>query len=311
MNRAGSPPLLIVVCGPTATGKTEIALHLAQHFGGEIVGADSRQVYRHMDIGTAKPSPSQQALVPHHMIDVVEPDEPFSLSDYAGLARAAISDIRARGHLPFLVGGTGLYIRAVVRGFDLAPGAPPRPDLRQSLEQDAERDGPLALHARLAAEDPVAAARIDPRNIRRVIRALEVTLSTGIPFSQAAGQAVTPPYTTLVLGLDGPRDLLYRRADLRVDWMVAHGLVDEVRALRARGYAPDSPAMTGLGYREFGAYLDGALTLPNAIQITKYATHRFIRRQLIWFRREQDIHWFSIDDRALLDTVARAVHDAL
>jgi tRNA dimethylallyltransferase len=296
-----------VLCGPTATGKTALAVTLALRFDGEIVGADSRQVYRHMDVGTAKPSPQERALVPHHLIDVAEPDEPFSLADYGRLARAAIAAIAARGRLPLLVGGTGLYIRAVVRGFDLAPGAPPQAGLRRSLEEDAAREGPAALHARLAALDPAGAARIDPRNVRRVVRALEVTLATGRPFSRASGQAAQAPYDALLVGLDGPRDLLYRRADARVDTMMAGGLLHEVEALRARGYDPCSPALTGLGYRELGAYLDGTLDLAAAVQATKYATHRYIRRQLIWFRREEDIHWFSIDDPQLPESVSRLV----
>jgi tRNA dimethylallyltransferase len=294
-----------VLCGPTATGKTALALALAERFDGEIVGADSRQVYRHMDVGTAKPIPAERALVPHHLIDVAEPDEPFSLADYTHLARAAIAAITARGRLPLLVGGTGLYLRAVIRGFDLAPGASPRAGLRQTLEQEATLKGPLALHARLAALDPQGAARIDPRNVRRVVRALEVTLSTGRPFSQAAGQAAQAPYDAFVVGLDGPRELLYRRADARVDTMMAGGLLREVEALRARSYDPQSPAMSGLGYRELGAYLDGTLSLAAAVQATKYATHRYIRRQVIWFRREEAVHWFSIDDPQLLETVER------
>ena len=303
---APGPPLL-VIGGPTATGKTALAIALARRFGGEIVGADSRQVYRGMDIGTSKPTQAERAQAPHHLLDVVELDQPYSLSDYAHQARAVIAAIGARGNLPLLVGGTGLYIRAVVRGFDLAPGAPPQPELRRALEDEATRHGPLALHARLADHDPVAAGRIDPRNVRRVIRALEVTLATGRPFSEAAGQTIATPYSIFRIGLDGPRDLLYRRADTRLDAMMAAGFLGEVAALRARGYAAESPAMTGLGYRELGTYLDGTQTLADAVQAAKFATHRYIRRQLIWFRREEGTHWFSIDDETLTRTIMACV----
>ena len=293
---SGPPTRLLVIAGPTATGKTDLALQLALRVGGEVVGADSRQVYRHMEIGTARPTPAQRALVPHHLIDLAEPDQPFSLADYVALARSAIAAIAARGRLPLLVGGAGLYIRALLRGFTLAPGAPPRPELRDDLEVQARTEGGDALHRRLADLDPAGAARLDPRNVRRVVRALEIVLSTGKPLDQARGHADQPPYETLLIGLSGPRAALYARADRRIDTMMADGLLEEARQLRGRGYSPTSPAMTGLGYRELGAYLDGATSLEQAVQATRYATHGLIRRQVVWFRREEGIHWFSTTD---------------
>ena len=292
---------LLVVCGPTAAGKTDTAITLANALGGEIVNADSRQVYRYMDIGTAKPTSAQRAAAPHHLLDVADPDEPFTLADYLELARPAIDAIAARGRLPIVAGGTGLYVRALAQGFEV-PRVPPNPALRAELEALAARGGTAALLARLRRADPAGAEAIDAANPRRLIRAIEVGEATGLPFS--ARQTTRPRHDALLLGLTGPRAALHERADRRVDAMMAAGFADEVAALYARGYGPELPALSGLGYREIGAALRGLCSMEEAVQVTKFATHRFIRRQLTWFRREPGIHWFDVTDG---DAAARAL----
>lgn len=285
------PIPLLVLAGPTATGKTGLAIALAQHLGGEIVSADSRQIYRNMDIGTAKPTPEQRAQVPHHLLDVVAPDEPYTLAQYQADAQTAVASIHARGRLSLLVGGTGLYIRAVVDNLAI-PRVPPNAELRQQLEEEAAAHGSAVLHARLTALDPTGASRIDPANLRRVIRALEVTLLTGQPFSAQQG-ARPSPYRPLFLGLNGPRDVLYQRADQRVDAMLAAGLVQEVQRLLAAGYDWRLPSMSSLGYQEIASFLRGEISLKAAIERLKFNTHHYIRRQLTWFRAEPRLHWLD------------------
>ncbi|MGN6363050.1 MAG: tRNA (adenosine(37)-N6)-dimethylallyltransferase MiaA [Thermomicrobiales bacterium] len=275
-------PPLIVIAGPTAVGKTAAAIALALRHNGEIVSADSRQVYRGLDIGTAKPTPDELAAVPHHLLDIREPDEPFSLADYVALARTAIVGIHARGHLPILAGGTPLYLNAVVEGWRV-PSAPPDLALRTKLEQEAAAHGLAALEARLAAVDPVAAGRARG-NARRVVRALEVYMLTGQPMSAQEGKE-PPPYHIWQAVLTLDRAALHARIDARVERMIAAGLVEEVRALLERGYAPDLPALSGIGYAEIVAYLRGESTLPDAIARIKTNTHRYVRHQETWFRR--------------------------
>lgn len=284
---------LIVIAGPTAAGKTALSIQVARRLQGEIVSADSRQIYRYMDIGTAKPTAEERAEVRHHLIDVVDPDQSLTLAEYQALAYAAIDDIGRRGRVPFLVGGTGLYVRAVAEGWTV-PRVPPDPALRAKLLERAEREGAEALYAELQAVDPAAAARIDPRNVRRVVRALEVYHVSGQTISaQQAKQA--PPYRVLWIGLTMPRPELYARADARIDRMVAAGWVDEVRSLVARGYSLDLPAMSALGYREIGEYLQGELALEEAIALIKRHTRRFIRHQYAWFSpRDPRLHWFDV-----------------
>ncbi len=286
---------LVVIIGPTAVGKSAVALHLAERLQGEIVSADSRQVYRGMDIGTAKPTPAERARVPHHLLDLVNPDQVLTLAEYQSLAYAAIADIHRRGHLPLLVGGSGLYVRAVTDGL-LIPRVPPNAALRAQLEAEARRDGALALHEKLRQHDPIAAARIDARNVRRVIRALEVCLTTG---RTASEQQVwqPPPYRILKLGLTRPRPILYQRIDHRIDEMLTMGLVEEVRALMARGYSLTLPALTGVGYRQIGAYLLGRCTLAEAISAMRRATRRFVRQQSNWFRADDPtIRWYDLEE---------------
>jgi tRNA dimethylallyltransferase len=289
---------LLAIVGPTAAGKTALAIELARALGGEIVSADSRQVYRGMDIGTAKPTPAELAAAPHHLIDVVDPDEDFSLGIYQDLARAAIEESAARDRLPLLVGGTGQYLAAVLQGWQM-PRVAPRPELRAALEREADAKGAAALHARLAQVDPAAAAGILPTNVRRVIRALEVYQVTGRPIS-AQQTMRPPPYDVRTLWLALPAPALYARIDARVDAMIAAGLVDEVRGLLARGYSWDLPAMSSLGYREFRPYFEGDATLEDAIRRLKYDTHAFARRQPNWFRRLPAVEQLPADAPDLL-----------
>lgn len=300
-SQVGRP--LIVIVGPTAVGKTAVALRLAEEFNGEIVSADSRQVYREMDIGTAKPTPEELARVPHHLIDIVAPDETFHVAQFQAMAYAAIDEVHARGKVPFLVGGTGQYVRAVIEGWQIPP-APPDPVFREQLYAEAREHGPEHLHRRLAAIDPEAAARIHPHNVRRVIRALEVYQATGRPISEWQRKR-PPPYRILQIGLTMDRQALYRRIDARVDQMIAGGLVDEVRRLLDKGYTFDLPALSGLGYGEFRAYFEGQASLGEVIQRIKHETHRFVRHQYNWFsENDPNIHWFDLTSDAYPDIAA-------
>ncbi len=295
--RDDGPPLVAIV-GPTAVGKTALALALAPRWRGEVVSADSRQVYRYMDIGTAKATPAERRAVPHHLIDVVDPDEPYTLADYQRDAYAAIDAIHARGGLPLLVGGTGLYVRAALGGFAI-PHVAPAAEVRHRLEEYARRHGGDALYERLRAVDPEAAARIDPRNVRRAVRALEVFEVTGQRFSALQARR-PPPWRVLQLGLTVERAELYRRIDARVDWQIEHGLVAETEGLLARGYGCDLPAMSGLGYRQICMCLRGEVSLAEAITLIKTRTHRFARQQYTWFRLDDPaIVWLSADGEAV------------
>jgi tRNA dimethylallyltransferase len=297
---------IVAVVGPTASGKTALALALAERFGGEIVNADSRQIYRHMDIGTAKPTPAELARVPHHLIDIRTPDEPFGLAEFLELAARAIRDIAGRARLPIVAGGTGQYVRALLEGWR-APPVPPDPELRRALEARAADEGPNALHRELTMLDPDAAAAIDSRNVRRVVRALEVIRATGRPFSAQRTQAASP-YRALTLGIALDREVLHARIDRRVDEMFAAGLVDEVVRLRAMGYGCDLPALRSIGYAEVCGYLAGDLTLADAIARTKTATHRLVRVQANWFRRSDPrIVWLDGAHGLPVDAAAGAV----
>jgi tRNA dimethylallyltransferase len=283
---------LIAIVGPTAIGKTELALHLAGHFDIEVVGADSRQVYRYMNIGTAKPTRKERARVPHHLVDIIPPNEPFSLAVYEALAHEVIQDIHQRDKLPLLVGGSGLYLWAVMEGWKI-PQVPPDNEFRRDMEERAQIKGKESLHAELRELDPTSAEKIDPRNVRRVIRAMEVTKATGIPFSQLQRKE-PPPFHTLVIGLTTNRDSLYQRIDERVEQMVRRGLVEEVQRLFERGYGPSLTPMSSMGYRQIGKYLQGEMELSAAIEETKVETHRFARQQYTWFRlKDARIHWFD------------------
>ncbi|NIQ58204.1 MAG: tRNA (adenosine(37)-N6)-dimethylallyltransferase MiaA, partial [Gammaproteobacteria bacterium] len=283
---------MLVIVGPTAVGKTALSLHLADALMGEVVSADSRLFYRGMDIGTAKPTLEERARVPHHLIDVAEPNATVGLAEFQDLAYAAIADAHARGVSPLLVGGTGQYVRAVVEGWRI-PRVGPDPALRAELRAQAEREGAASLHARLAELDPDAAGRIDPRNVRRVVRALEVCLLTGQPMSRQQGKR-PPPYRILQIGLTMERAALYARADRRVEAMIAAGLEDEVRRLVEAGYGWDLPAMSGLGYAQWRPYFEGQAALDEVVLEIQRATRRFIRHQYNWFRlSDPAIRWFD------------------
>ncbi len=286
---------LIIILGPTGVGKTRLAIELAGKLNGEIVGADSRQIYRHMDIGTAKPTAEQRAQIAHHLIDFVTPDYNLSLAEYQDAAYSAINDIHERGKLSFLVGGSGQYITAVEEGWSI-PRVPPNPALRAELEDYVAQTSPGTLHDRLRKVDPVSADRIHPNNIRRVIRALEVQTLTGRAISELQMKR-PPPYRLRRLGLTLPRSTLYPQVDARVEEMIAAGFVDEVKRLLDMGYARDLPSMTGLGYLEMaGHILDGAL-LDEAVERTKFSTHEFIRQQDVWFRgHDNGILWHNVED---------------
>ncbi len=283
---------LVAMVGPTAVGKTERAITLARRLDGEIVSADSRLLYRGMDIGTAKPTPEQRALVPHHLIDVAEPEDVWSLARFRAAALEAIQSIQERGRLPFLVGGTGQYVTAILEGWS-PPPRPPDERLRRNLERYAAEHGALALHARLQAVDPEAAAAIDPRNVRRVARALEVFETTGAPLSKARARQ-PPPFDALRIGLTLPRPELYARIDVRIEEMLDSGLVDEVRRLLGRGLSPTAPALSAIGYREIVLYLGGEIDLEEAARRMRRATRQFVRRQANWFKASDPrIHWFE------------------
>lgn len=276
-----------MILGSTATGKSDLALKIAEQFGSEIVSADSRYLFRGMDIGTAKPSATELASVPHHLVDIVEPDDDYSLATFLDDAFAAIEDIGSRGHLPVVAGGTPLYLRALLQGWNV-PRVAPNEALRSELEaQEVE-----AVFQHVKGVDPASAERIGRTNKRRLIRALEVFKVTGQPMSELEGKH-SPPYQFLVIGLRRERDVLYEQIDERVRWMFAHGLLDEARMLLERGVSPEAPAMSAIGFPEARAVLLGELDLEGAIERTSYATHRYVRHQETWFRKFEHVHWLD------------------
>ena len=292
---------LIVILGPTAVGKTELSIQLAERLGGEIVSADSRLFYRGMDIGTAKPTPAERARIPHRLIDVAAPDEVWNLAFYLQEAKKVIREIRQRGKLPFLVGGTGQYIQALVEGWRI-PSVEPEPALRGALRAWAEDIGPEGLRARLAVLDPDAAADIDGPNTRRMIRALEVIFRSGEAFSAQKGKGPTP-YRVFRLGLTRPRQELYERVDLRIQNMLEAGFVEEVKSLLAQGYSPNLPPLSAIGYRQIIHYLNNALTLEEATRQMKSKTRKFVRRQANWFQaNDPKIRWFRVSEDTLTKT---------
>jgi tRNA dimethylallyltransferase len=293
-----SPPRIVVICGPTGVGKTSAAIALARRFAGEIIGADSLQIYRGLDIGSAKPTSAEQAGVPHHLIDVAAADEPFDAQRYARLAGDAVTRQVAQGRIPFVVGGTGLYIKALVYGLFQAP--PRDPGVRLRLQAEVQAQGPAALHRRLAACDPQAAGRIHPRDTFRIVRALETFAATGRPITQLQQEHgfQNPRYTALHIGLTRPREDLYARIDRRVEAMLAAGFLEEVRGLLAAGLTPDLKPLQSLGYRHMIAYLQGTLDWDTAVAHMRRDTRRYAKRQLTWFRADPQVHWFQPEDLA-------------
>lgn len=280
---------VIVIAGPTAVGKTATAIRLAQRIGGEVVSGDSMQVYRGFDIGTAKPTPAEMEGVPHHLIDIKDPTEDFSVAEFQQRADAAIRAIAARGRWPIVAGGTGLYLRALLRAYTFAPLAHD-PAVRAALEEEARRLGAPALHARLRQVDPEAAARIHPNDQLRIVRALEVYTVTGQPISRLQREG-RRRYDALVVCLYMDREQLYERVNRRVDAMLTAGWLDEVRRLLAAGLSPYRSPLAQLGYRELVAYLRGLVEYEVAVDWIKRNTRRYARRQLTWWKRDPDVHW--------------------
>ena len=292
---------LIAVVGSTASGKTGLGIELAGCHDGEIVGADSRQVYRYMDVGTAKPTAEERAQARHHIVDIIDPDEPFSLGQWLELAQEALDDIWSRGVQPILIGGTGQYVWSLVEGWRV-PRVPPQPALRKEL---SERE-PEELLAELRKVDPEAEEFIDPRNVRRVIRALEVYAETGKPFTYWRTKDA-PEFETIVIGLRVPREELYERIDARVDTMIESGMIEEVRSLLDRGYSRELSSMSGIGYGEIAAHVAGESTLEDAVERIKTRTHGLARHQNSWFKpSDERIRWADSREDAV-----RAVDDAL
>ena len=329
---------MLVVAGPTAVGKSAFGLEAARRFGGEIVSADSRQAYRLMDIGTAKPTPAEREAVPHHLVDILDADEDYGLRVFLDTANDVIRNITARGRLPVVVGGSSQYVFALMEGWN-PPGVPPNTEFREALERRAETEGGQSLHDELASIDPEAAAQIDPRNVRRVIRALEVRASKPLePDELRAGansqsdealavfaltseakprgapmsaRAKSPrarrslAESSLAIGLTLPREALYARIDARVDQMMAGGWIREVEGLVERGYGPELPSMSSIGYQELAEHLAGEADLADAVQRIKHRTHKLARSQYVWLRRAGWLTWFEADEDGLAKAMDR------
>lgn len=300
---------LIILAGPTAVGKTSLSIRLAHAVGGEIVSADSMQVYRHMDIGSAKIRPEEQKGIPHYLIDCLEPEEPFHVAAFQKLAREAMERIWENGHIPIVTGGTGFYIRALVYDTDFTE-EPSDPRIRQELENLAKEQGPEALHEELAKVDAASAKAIHPHNVKRVVRALEYYRLNGKPISlhNEEERKKASPYQFAYFVLNDERSHLYERIDRRVDQMMEQGLLEEVKRLKDQGLSRDMVSMQGLGYKELLAYLDGECTLEEAVRILKRDTRHFAKRQLTWFKREEDVIWifrpdYNYDEEAELAAV--------
>jgi tRNA dimethylallyltransferase len=304
-----SKPGLVLILGPTAVGKTELAIQLAERLNGEIISADSRLFYRGMDIGTAKPTREEQTRVPHHLIDIANPDEILSLAVFQQKTREAIAEIYTRNKIPFLVGGTGQYIRAVTEGWN-PPEVKPDDRLRSELERLKEEKDIYWLHARLRGLDPLAAEKIDPRNYRRTIRALEVILTTGRRFSEQRGQSESP-YHLITIGLTRPRAELYERVDQRIDAMFTNGFLNEVKTLLSKGYFPSQPTMSAIGYRECIRVINGEINEEQAKAEIRRATRVFVRRQANWFKEfDPNIKWFRVEEGVIYEIESYIRHAA-
>ncbi len=306
-------PPLVILAGPTAVGKTELSLALAKAIDGEIISADSMQVYRRMDIGTAKLPPEMRQGIPHHLIDVCEPEEPYHVMRFQQEATACVRDILNRGKIPLVVGGTGFYIQALLYDIHFT-ALEDDGTIRTSLETALAKEGPVTLHQRLAQADPLAAAAIHPNNTKRVIRALEYYILTGEPISahNQRERERSSPYHFAYFVLTMDRERLYQRIDARVDDMMEHGLLREVRSLLREGVSPSATSMQGLGYKELTAFLQGEISLEKAVNLIKQSSRHFAKRQLTWFRREREVIWLDVDEcrageavdsNALLDQV--------
>lgn len=296
MHSGPSIPRIVVVCGPTGIGKTTAAIRLAQLFGGRIVGADSMQIYRHMDIGTAKPTPAEQAAVAHHMIDVVDPDAPFDAAHYASMASDCIHRLREASILPVVAGGTGFYIKALLHG--LFEARPPDPQIRQQLEMRAQGRGLTQLYAELQRGDPASAERIHPHDRFRIVRALETLAASGRPLSdlQRRHGFAEKRFATFKIGLEIDRPTLYARINQRVATMVAEGLLAEVQSLLKRGYTADLKSMQAIGYRHMVDFLAGKTRWDETVELMKRDTRRYAKRQITWFKSDPEIIWTAPGD---------------
>lgn len=302
---------LVVIVGPTAVGKTRLSLDLADRFKGEIISADSMQIYRGMDIGTAKVSKDEMRGIPHHLLDFVDPQQEFSVADYQELAEKKIKEIQAREKIPFMVGGTGLYIRAVLKGF-VFPPMDIDYDWRQKKAEEAEKFGSEKLHHELERIDPELAKKIHPNDIKRIIRGLEVYYQTGKKASYFRQLAKNrgEKYRTLKIGLERDRDELYERIEIRVDRMLEGGLVEEVKKLMAQGCHEGMTSMQGLGYKEILGYLKGEYSLEKARYLLKRNTRHYAKRQLTWFKKDPDIHWYNLsqhDYQEVLNQISQKI----
>lgn len=284
---------VLAIVGPTSVGKTVLSLELGRRFAGEIISGDSMQFYRGMDIGTAKATEDERLIIPHHLIDIRNPDEEVTVAEFQQLCTERITDINDRGKLPMLVGGTGLYVQSVLYDYKFSTAGEDEA-YREELTVFAETHGREALHAKLLAIDPETAGRLHPNDVKRIIRALEIYHVTGTPMSQYQSRSEESPYDLLLVGLNMDRALLYERINRRVDIMIAEGLIEEVKALMAQGYDASLRSMQALGYKEMFAYLNGAITREEAIELLKKRTRNFAKRQLTWFRAMKDIVWFDV-----------------
>jgi len=288
-------PKVIVICGATGIGKTSVGIALAQKFGAEVVSADSMQIYRYMDIGTAKPTPAELAQAPHHMIDIVDPDENYDAVRFARQARVRIAEIIGRGRIPFIVGGTGLYIKALLHGLFQAESVDSQ--IRDRLRQEADEKGSQVLHERLQELDPATAGRLHPNDSYRIIRALETIKSTGKSISELHREHgfVDDPFDALKIGLQMDRQKLYDRIDQRVDLMIEAGLVDEVKKLLEMGYTAELKSMQSIGYRHVVEFFEEKLPWDECLRTLKRDTRRFAKRQFTWFGADQQIRWYAPD----------------
>lgn len=301
-------PHLLVLVGPTAVGKTKLSIAIAKAYGCEIISGDSMQIYQGMDIGTAKITREEMGGIPHHLIDIHNPDYPFSVAEFQREAQQVIIDIANRGKLPFLVGGTGLYVESLCYGFSFTDGGVDE-QLRQDMRQLLDTFGEQALHNKLREIDPFTAERLHPNDHRRVIRAIEIAHLTGKTMSeQLASEKKESPYTLCLIGLTMDRQVLYNRIEARIDLMMEQGLVQEVHALLERGFDSQHTSMQGLGYKEIAAAIQGRISMDEAVRLLKQNTRRFAKRQLSWFRRMKDIHWINVDQFSNDDDLFANIH---
>lgn len=302
-------PRIVAVMGPTAVGKTGLVLRLAKEFGAEIINADSMQVYRFMNIGTAKPTPAERATIPHHLLDIVTPDQDFDANRYSQLAREVTENLSRQGTPAVVAGGTGLYLKAFFYG--LFPGAPADRMLRERLRREAERDGGVSLYQRLNQVDPLAAQRLHPNDLFRIIRALEVWQCSGKPISALHDEHGfrEQPFFILKIGLRRRRSELHERINRRVDLMMEQGFLEEVEGLLRRGYGPHLKSMKSLGYRHMVQHLTGGVELSEVLRTMRRDTRRYAKRQMTWFRREQEVHWFHPDQVQNVTSLVRQFLD--